>query len=67
MHIADTLPRAPRTTSDRHPMEQHKFSVLMVSFVPTNRLRRFAEHTTADKNFATADHCHKERMAQQTV
>lgn len=65
MHIADTLPRALRTTS--HPIEQHKFSVLMVSFVPTNRLRRSAEHTTADKNFATADHCHKERMAQQTV
>lgn len=49
MHIADTLSTAPRTTSEQHPFEQDKFSVLKVLFVPTDRLRRLAEHTAADK------------------
>lgn len=49
MHIADTLPRVLRTTSEQHLFEQDEFSVMKVSFVSTDSLRCLAEHTAADK------------------
>lgn len=49
MYIADTLSRAPRRTNEHQLAEQDQFSVMKVSFVPTERLSNLAEHTAADE------------------
>lgn len=48
MHPADTLSRAPRKTCEQQPSEQDQFTVMMVSYVPTECLSSLAEHTAAD-------------------
>lgn len=67
MHIADTLSRAQRATSEQHPFEKEEISVLKVSFIPTDRLCRLGQTHCRGQNLPAADFNHQWRLAKQTV
>lgn len=53
MHLADTLSRAPRSSTVQQPDEEDTFDVMTVSYISSSRLEELKRHTADDTSLQT--------------
>lgn len=53
MHLADTLSRAPRSSTVQQPDEEDTFDVMTVSYISSSRLEELKRHTVDDTSLQT--------------
>ena len=53
MHLADTLSRAPRSSTVQQPNEEDSFDMMTVSYIPSSCLEELKRHTMDDTTLQT--------------